>query len=78
MVEIPVKVKMPFLWGRATFTKSNWSNINLIVGPNGSGKTLLAESIETQFGINNYSVKFLRADQESDRSVLYTLETNEE
>lgn len=49
MIKFEIKVKMPFLWGKAVFKKEHWNQINLIVGPNGSGKTLLAEEIAHQF-----------------------------
>ncbi len=64
VVEVPVRVKLPFLWGRAVFKKDFWPRINLIVGPNGSGKTLLAEAVASQFAGHGYSVKFLRADHD--------------
>jgi AAA15 family ATPase/GTPase len=51
MVDIPVKVKLPFLWGRAVFNKNRWSRINLVVGPNGSGKTLLVDAIAKHFQV---------------------------
>lgn len=38
MIKFEIKVKMPFLWGKAVFKKEHWNQINLIVGPNGSGK----------------------------------------
>ncbi len=60
---VETKVKIPFLWGKTVFKKSHWSQINLIVGPNGSGKTLLAETIADQFRNAGYSVKFLKADR---------------
>lgn len=63
MIQLETRVKIPFLWGKTVFKKSNWSQINLIVGPNGSGKTLLAENIAKQFEAAGYSVKFLRADR---------------
>ena len=56
MIELETRVKIPFLWGKAVFKKSNWSQINLIVGPNGSGKTLLAENLASQFEKAGYSV----------------------
>ena len=28
MIEVATKVKIPFLWGKSVFRKSNWSNIN--------------------------------------------------
>ena len=76
MLTVETKVKIPFLWGKAVFRKSNWSQINLIVGPNGSGKTLLAQKISEQFEASGYSVKFLKADRNySDQ--IQILKTNE-
>ena len=63
MIHIEAKVKIPFLWGKAVFRKSNWSQINLIVGPNGSGKTLLAESLAKQFSERGYNVHFIRSER---------------
>lgn len=63
MIHIETKVKIPFLWGKAVFQKSNWSQINLIVGPNGSGKTLLAESLARQFSNKGYNVRFIRSER---------------
>lgn len=66
MIEVNVKAKIPFLWGKASFEKNNWSNVNLIVGPNGSGKTLLSEQIAEQFNAAGYDINFLRAERCSD------------
>lgn len=77
MVEIPVRVKLPFLWGRAVFKKSVWPHINLIVGPNGSGKTLLAEEISRQFCERGYSTKFLRSERDGDFEAFNILRENE-
>ncbi len=79
MVEVSVKVKLPFLWGKAVFKKERWNHINLIVGPNGSGKTLLAESISKQFEERGYSVKFLKAERDSfyDTEAVHILQNNE-
>ena len=63
MLEFETKVKIPFLWGKTVFKKSHWSQINLIVGPNGSGKTLLAQNLAEQFESGGYSVKFLKSDR---------------
>ncbi len=68
MIEIETRVKIPFLWGKAVFKKSNWSEINLIVGPNGSGKTLLAENLASQFEEAGYSVRFIKAEREQSSS----------
>ena len=59
MIKFEIKVKMPFLWGKAVFKKEHWNQINLIVGPNGSGKTLLAEEIAHQFEEKGYSLRYI-------------------
>ncbi len=63
MLEVETRVKIPFLWGKAVFKKSNWSQINLIVGPNGSGKTLLAQKLSAQFEEAGYSVRFIKSER---------------
>lgn len=68
MINLEVKVKFPFLWGKSVFNKSHWSQINLIVGPNGSGKTLLSEKIGKQFKEAGYSVDFVRSDRKTNDS----------
>ena len=63
MIELETRVKIPFLWGKAVFRKQNWSQINLIVGPNGSGKTLLAQKLAVQFGEAGYAVRFIKSER---------------
>ena len=70
------KVKIPFLWGKTVFKKSHWPQINLIVGPNGSGKTILAQNLSKQFEAAGYSVKFLKADRNYNDQII-TLKNNE-
>ncbi len=65
MLEIETRVKIPFLWGKAVFKKSHWTQLNLIVGPNGSGKTLLAQNLAKQFEEGGYSVRFIKADRQT-------------
>ena len=48
-----------------------------MVGPTGSGKTLLAEAISDQFAKNGYSIKFLRADRGDDGETVTVLQENE-
>ena len=76
MVRVQTKVKLPFLWGKAVFKKSKWSQINLIVGPNGSGKTLLSEQLALQFEGVGYPVTFLRSDRANEESLLQILNTD--
>ena len=76
MHEVTVRVKIPFLWGKTVFKKTNWSQINLIVGPNGSGKTLLAQNITQQFEQAGYSVRFLKSDRNYSEQIV-VLKNNE-
>ena len=66
MTELETKVRVPFLWGKSVFKKSRWSQINLIVGPNGSGKTILAQELTKQFQASGKSVKFISAERDTD------------
>ena len=66
MTELETKVRVPFLWGKSVFKKSKWSQINLIVGPNGSGKTILAQELTKQFQSAGKSVKFISAERDTD------------
>lgn len=67
---LETKVKIPFLWGKTAFKKNSWAQVNLIVGPNGSGKTLLAEEISKQFNKAGIPVNFLRSDREGQENLL--------
>ena len=66
MTELETRVRVPFLWGKSVFKKTRWSQINLIVGPNGSGKTILAQELTKQFEAAGKSVKFISAERDSD------------
>ncbi len=66
MIELETKVRVPFLWGKSVFKKTRWSQINLIVGPNGSGKTILAQELTRQFEAAGESVKFISAERDTD------------
>lgn len=76
MITLEAKVKIPFLWGKAVFKKSSWSQINLIVGPNGSGKTLLAQKLAEQFKEAGYNIKFLNAERKY-KDQIFILKDNE-
>lgn len=74
MIYIETKTKIPFLWGKSVFKKSEWSQVNLIVGPNGSGKTLLAQEIARQFEEQGKKVLFLRAERKGQDAFLSILQ----
>ena len=76
-MELEVKVKLPFLWGKSVFKKSQWTQINLIVGPNGSGKTLLAQEIARQFEKSGRKVRFLQTERENPERAVEVLKNDE-
>lgn len=76
MFNLETKIKIPFLWGKAVFRKNYWSQINLIVGPNGSGKTLLAEKLAQQFSEGGFNVKFIKADRKYNDQI-FTIKNDE-
>ena len=77
MIDLETKVKIPFLWGKTIFKKQNWAKINLIVGPNGSGKTLLAQRLSEQFEEAGYAVRFIKSDRDDRKEQLEILKSNE-
>ncbi len=70
MIELETKVRVPFLWGKSVFKKTRWSQINLIVGPNGSGKTILATELTKQFENAGHSVRFIGAERTNNLDIL--------
>jgi ATP-dependent protease Clp ATPase subunit len=46
MNRIEITIQLPELWGDRSFVKNEWGNINLLVGANGTGKTLFAEQLK--------------------------------
>lgn len=76
MIQLETRIKLPFLWGKASFNKRIWNSINLIVGPNGSGKTLLAEELKNQFEKKGYDATFLRSDRTNEEELLGVLRTD--
>lgn len=79
MIHLECETKIPFLWGNSVFKKKNWSQINLIVGPNGSGKTILSQLIANHFQNAGYNVVFIRSDRnkENRQNQLEILRNNE-
>jgi len=77
MIHFETKVKLPFLWGKSVFKKNEWTQINLIVGANGSGKTLLAQELAKQFEEAGKHVYFLQAERESHDKAVEILRSDE-
>jgi len=63
MNNIEISIKIPELWGEDIFSKNEWGNINLLVGANGTGKSLFAEQLKGQLVRNGYSVRYLSAER---------------
>ena len=63
MINIPVRVKIPELWKAAEFNKTDWGSINLIVGPNGTGKSLFADQLKNELNKNGYKTRLLNAER---------------
>ncbi|SEL41999.1 AAA domain-containing protein, putative AbiEii toxin, Type IV TA system [Chitinophaga rupis] len=63
MITIPISIQIPDLWNTQTFTKNNWGQINLIVGPNGTGKSLFAEQLKKQLSQKGYKARLLNAER---------------
>lgn len=71
MIQVETQVRLPFLWGKTVFKKTNWTQVNLIVGPNGSGKTVLAQEVARQFEKAGYKITYLQADR-AEKEDFYT------
>ena len=63
MNTIEIAIQLPELWGDSTFVKNEWGNINLLVGANGTGKTLFAEQLKRQLDIKGYTSRLLNAER---------------
>jgi predicted ATPase len=63
MIHIPISVNLPELWGTKTFIKNEWNEINLIVGPNGTGKSMFAEQLKKQLQAQSYKPRLLTAER---------------
>lgn len=63
MIAIPINITLPDLWTAKTFTKNEWGEINLIVGPNGTGKSLFADQLKQQVQQQGYKPRLLNAER---------------
>ena len=65
-MKIPISLKLPFLWGDESFEKSDWGDINYIVGANGTGKSIFIENLFPQLQQNGLKVRYLSTDRLAD------------
>jgi len=63
MINIPIEINLPNLWGDKKFMKSEWGSINLIVGPNGTGKSLIGDQLKKQLVSKGFKVRLLNAER---------------
>ncbi len=58
-----VDITIPLLWGNEHFVKNEWGFVNFLVGPNGTGKSLLAEQIKNNFSNGGFNSRYLNAER---------------
>lgn len=63
MIEKNIDISIPLLWGEEHFIKNQWGSINFLVGPNGTGKSLLAEQIKAKFNGGGFLPRYLNAER---------------
>jgi len=63
MIQKDISISIPVLWGEDKFTKSQWGDINYLVGPNGTGKSLFAEELKKKFTGNGFNSRYLSAER---------------
>ena len=63
LMNIPIEVNIPALWGDNIFKKSEWGPMNYLVGPNGTGKSLFAEQLKVKLPHANLKVRYLHSDR---------------
>ena len=61
-MNIPIKIELPKIWP-GTFEKAEWTSINFIVGPNGTGKSLLSNQLYDKLKGKGYKVRLLSAER---------------
>lgn len=62
-MKIDVDVVVDFLWGNEHFIKNEWGEITYIVGPNGTGKTIVAERLKEQFKNAKLKTRYFSAER---------------
>lgn len=61
-MNIPIKIELPQIWA-GSFEKNEWNSINFIVGPNGTGKSLLSNQLYDKLKGKGYKVRLLSAER---------------
>lgn len=63
MINIPITITIPEIWKDKRFTKNDWGEINIIVGPNGTGKSLFADKLKERLTANQFKTRLLNAER---------------
>lgn len=63
MTNIPITITIPEIWNTKTFNKNEWGDINIIVGPNGTGKSLFSDKLKKQISNQGYKTRLLNAER---------------
>lgn len=58
-MKLNVNISIPDLWGEKRFQKNEWGGINLLVGPNATGKTRFVEQLVQQL-VQQYKAQGLK------------------
>lgn len=61
-MNIPIKIELPQIWP-GTFEKNEWNSINFIVGPNGTGKSLLSNQLFEKLKGKGFKTRLLSAER---------------
>lgn len=61
-MNIPIRIELPQIWS-GSFEKNEWNSINFIVGPNGTGKSLLSNQLYDKLKGKGYKVRLLSAER---------------
>jgi AAA15 family ATPase/GTPase len=63
MLDLPVEIKLDYLWPGQIFRKKSWGNVNFLVGPNGTGKTRFIEHLRTNYLQSRYSTRYISTER---------------
>ncbi len=63
MIKAKINVSNEWLWKDKKFSKEEWGDINFLVGPNGTGKSLFSEQLKKQLDDAGYASRILIAER---------------
>ena len=61
-MHIPIDITLPKIW-KGKFSKHEWGYTNFIVGPNGTGKSLLSNELKNKLSTQGFKVRLLSAER---------------